>query len=45
MAFSLAAQPGIFYSGFFAITEPVKTPDKSRLADAAVNDQIGFNTN
>jgi hypothetical protein len=34
MAFSLAAQPGIFYSGFFAVTEPVKTPDKSRLAGA-----------
>jgi hypothetical protein len=43
-AFSLAMQSGIFYSGFTAVTEPVKAPDESRLAcarrDAAVGDRI-----
>jgi hypothetical protein len=28
MAFSLAAQPEFFYSGFFTFTEPVKVPDE-----------------
>jgi hypothetical protein len=32
--FSLAMQSGIFYSGFTAVTEPVKAPDESRLACA-----------
>jgi hypothetical protein len=44
MVFSLAAQPGIFYSGFTAVTEPVKAPDESSLAcarrGAAVSDRI-----
>jgi len=42
--FSLAMQSGIFYSGFTAVTEPVRAPDESRLAcarrDAAVSDRI-----
>jgi len=42
--FSLAMPSGIFYSGFTAVTEPVKAPDESRLAcawrDAAVSDRI-----
>jgi hypothetical protein len=44
IVFSLAAQSGIFYSGFTAVTEPVKAPDESRLAcarrGAAVSDRI-----
>jgi len=44
MVFSLAAQSGIFYSGFTAVTEPVKAPDESRLAcarrGAAVSDRV-----
>jgi hypothetical protein len=44
MVFSLAAQSGIFYSGFTAVTEPVEAPDESRLAcarrGAAVSDRI-----
>ncbi len=46
-AFSLAAQSGIFYSGFTAVTEPVKARDESRLAcarrGAAVSDRIDLN--
>jgi hypothetical protein len=42
--FTLAAQSGIFYSGFTAVTEPVKAPDESRLAcarrGAAVSDRM-----
>ncbi|MGO9586915.1 MAG: hypothetical protein ACLP2Y_12035 [Limisphaerales bacterium] len=34
MPFSLAAQSGIFYSVFAAVTEPMKTPDELRLACA-----------
>jgi hypothetical protein len=44
IVFSLAAQSGIFYSGFTAVTEPVKAPAESRLAcarrGAAVSDRI-----
>jgi hypothetical protein len=39
-AFSLAAQWGIFYSDFFAFTGPLKVPDKSHLAGAAVSDRM-----
>jgi hypothetical protein len=42
--FLLAVQSGFFYSGFTAVTEPVKAPDESRLAcawrGAAVSDRI-----
>jgi hypothetical protein len=44
MVFSLAAPAEIFYSGFTAVTELVKTPDESHLAcarrGAAASDQI-----
>ena len=39
MAFSLAAQPGIFYSVLTAVTGLVKAPEASRLAGAAVSDR------
>ena len=34
LAFSLAAQSEIFYSGFTAVIEPVKAPGESPLACA-----------
>jgi hypothetical protein len=44
MVFSLAAQSGFFYSGFTAVTEPVKAPDELRLAcarrGAAVSNRV-----
>jgi hypothetical protein len=43
MVFSLAAQSGIFYSGFTTVTELAEAPDESFLAGAAAGDRMDLN--